>query len=64
MIEKTGFTSRLTHRFSHHNGLANRKIALEACRVQATQPRRSGGKQEATVQVIPDAVLCSTNDIA
>jgi hypothetical protein len=63
MVEKTGATSRLTHRFSHQNGLANRKIVLAARIVQATQPRASGGKQEATVQMIPDAVLCSTNDI-
>jgi hypothetical protein len=64
MIEKTGVTSRLPHRFSHHNGLANRKIVLAARIVQATHRRPSGGKQEATEQVTPDAVLCSTNDIA
>jgi hypothetical protein len=64
MIEKTGVTSRLTHRFSHQNGLANRKIVLAARIAQATQPRPSGGKQEATVQVIPDAVHCYTNEIA
>jgi hypothetical protein len=64
MIDKMGATSRLTHHFSHQNGLANRKIVLAARIVWATQARRSGGQQEVTVQVIPDAVLWSTNDIA
>jgi hypothetical protein len=57
MVEKTGVASRLPHRFSHQNGPANRKIVLAAPIVQTTQPRPFGGKQEATVQMIPDAVF-------
>jgi hypothetical protein len=32
--------------------------------LQAKRPRLSGGKQEAPVQVIPDAALCAANNIA
>jgi hypothetical protein len=63
MIEKTVATSRLTHRFFPPERSCKPKIGLAARIVLAPQPRASGGKQEATVQVIPDAVFRSTNGI-
>jgi hypothetical protein len=64
MIEKTGVASRLTHRFSHQNGLANRNVVLTARSLQATQLRASGGERNATVQVIPDPGKLSRIDKA